>query len=347
MYGPLPEGLSKKICEQGSRLKVLELDWWAVGKEVVEKIAKRCKALERLKVTFDAPFGKLVRFLLSSFVLVKCSFLFFRAQLTLTTPFSHLSQLHTLHIIIPPIHLPLPQATNHAITPTTSPILLKSNLPHPLPCGAPSIQTLTPPSAPLDLPPPSYGSPPSILAKLEDAHQPLLDPLLWEKSVDPTVPPLKDVRKFMRRVPKLVELGWVGRSGVGFWIAGSNESHLTSPPPGAPGGGGAPVGNGHPPNGNKPHRRSSTASSTTFSFGNSTGSGGASCQVKSDVEFLSLALLWKDEWEEAGKGNPAWCLEEHEMGSPVNGSGVRRRSSLSDWGESVLSQRLFVGARLN
>ncbi|KAF8756904.1 Glycosyltransferase like family 2 [Rhizoctonia solani] len=43
--------------------------------------------------------------------------------------------------------------------------------------------------------------------------------IIDSSTVDTVVPPLRDVRKFMRRCPKLVLLEWFGRTGRGAWVA--------------------------------------------------------------------------------------------------------------------------------
>ncbi|CDZ98295.1 hypothetical protein [Phaffia rhodozyma] len=312
IYGPLPDELLCKICDKGTRLKVLELDWWTIGKDALEKITKKRRGLEKLRVTFDAPFGKL---------------------LAMTTAFSHLPQLQVLHVSIPPSHLPLPQAiTLPPTTPplSTSPLLPKATLPHLLSDGTPLDQPIMASSQEPDLFLSHYGSSStsSLSSAEEDDHLDLpksLNPLLWQKSIEPTIPLLKDVKKFMRRVPKLIELGWVGRSGVGFWIAGTGDLHPfesgqdlnrgtrstgSTNPHGCSG--------GIIPNGTK-HRRASTSSAAPSS---SSIFSPSYTIPQGDVEFLSLALLWRNEWEEASRGLPEWSFGEEDLGlsSPVMGN---------------------------
>lgn len=104
-----------------------------------------------------------------------------------------------------------------------------------------------------------------------------IHPLLLEKIHDTTLPPIRDVKRFVKRVPRLRELGWVGRSGVGFWLAARDVSD-----DGKHGSGG---------------RKGSAASL------------GSASKALNDLEFVSLALLWKDEWEEASRGPPQWLFK--------------------------------------
>lgn len=57
----MPPSLVDALVKGGGKLQVLELDWWAVSVEDWNKIAKVCINVERLKITLDAPFAKLVR----------------------------------------------------------------------------------------------------------------------------------------------------------------------------------------------------------------------------------------------------------------------------------------------
>ncbi|KAL7411200.1 hypothetical protein BDY24DRAFT_141983 [Mrakia frigida] len=182
---PIPEALYEALLAEGTGLRVLELDWWEVSSDQVSKLAKTLTNLEKFKFELDAPFSKL---------------------LLLTTPFSSLTRLHTLHVIIQTQHLPLPSAapTSSSIpphTPSSSPTISKSSL------RSENQQHAVPNNAT------GNPSPPVSLSDLQSPPGEELHPVLLAKSIDPTIPLLRDVRKFVRRVPRLVELGWVGRGG--------------------------------------------------------------------------------------------------------------------------------------
>jgi hypothetical protein len=57
---PIPSDLVDTLIQGGKRLKTLEIDWWEISVEDWTKIAKVCVGIERLKLTLDASFTKLV-----------------------------------------------------------------------------------------------------------------------------------------------------------------------------------------------------------------------------------------------------------------------------------------------
>jgi hypothetical protein len=188
-------------------------------------------------------------------------------QLSMATPFSHMTSLHTLHVSIPPRHIP-PPGLIPPTTPISSPSALKSS-----PLG------LHPTSNPNPSPPYSH----SDLHHNHDPYDPsttLLHPLLLAKSNDPTLPASKEIKKFVRRVPKLTELGWVGRDGVGRWLI------AREPVGGDEGGKGG-----------------------TGGVVKKIGANKGVVKMNEDIEFRSFAVEWRAEWEEAGKGAPAWKIE--------------------------------------
>ena len=128
-------------------------------------------------------------------------------------------------------------------------------------------------------------------------------PVKVAKSTDPTIPPLRDVRKFVRRLPRLTELGWVGRGGIGLWLATPPSSSSTVADPVLS----PTIGRG---------RRASAGGGAVVS---STGLKGVT-----DIVFQSFASHWKDDWAEAAKGFPAWNFE----GAAGAASPVRERSEL-------------------
>lgn len=283
---------------------MLEIDWWECSTAELTSIAKTLVHLVKLKVALDAPFTKLVSPpTFPSALSTPADSLVLFYQLTLTTPFSHLVNLQTLHVIIPPRHIPLPSANvlNPAPlhTPSSSPVSTKLAA-----FASPVVHTTalpTPPASTSDLP-----------NQIDDMH-----PLLLEKSQDPTLPPLKDVKKFVRRVPRLRELGWVGRAGVGFWIATRDTSDGADAP-------------------------RTTGSGGRKSSGTSLG---AAVKSLTDLEFVSLAVLWKDEWKEAGRGPPRWLFKGNQEEGVVGRARSHTGQSLSRSLASVssLDDRSFGG----
>lgn len=109
--------------------------------------------------------------------------------------FSSASRLETLEVLIPVEHCPaLPPSPSMSVyshtygsTPGTSPIMLQKPLPGSL--GA------------SDSVPDDRSSPPRTTS-----------------TTDPHVPPLRDIRKFVRRCTVIQELNWYGKNGRGQWI---------------------------------------------------------------------------------------------------------------------------------
>ena len=116
--------------------------------------------------------------------------------------FSSASRLETLEVSIPADHCPaLPPSPSMSVythtygsTPGGSPVLLQKPLPGSL--GA------------SDSVPEDRSSPP--------------------RTTDPHVPPLRDVRKFVRRCAVIQEVNWYGKNGRGQWIV-SRPTSLTTP----------------------------------------------------------------------------------------------------------------------
>lgn len=109
--------------------------------------------------------------------------------------FSSASRLETLEVLIPVEHCPaLPPSPSMSVytqvygsTPGASPVLLQRPLPGSL--GA------------SDSVPEDRSSPPRTTS-----------------TTDPHIPPLRDVRKFVRRCAVIQELNWYGKNGRGQWI---------------------------------------------------------------------------------------------------------------------------------
>lgn len=118
---------------------------------------------------------------------------------TMAAVFSSSSRLETLEVFIPAEHCPaLPPSPSmtHAYgsTPGGSPVLLQKPLPG------------------------SLGASDSVA---EDRSSP-------PRTTDPHVPPLRDVRKFVRRCAVIQEVNWYGKNGRGQWIV-SRPASLTTP----------------------------------------------------------------------------------------------------------------------
>jgi hypothetical protein len=121
----------------------------------------------------------------------------------MTAAFSTASRLETLEVLIPVEHCPaLPPSPSMSVymhvygsTPGASPILLQKPLPGSLGTS--------------DSLPEDRSSPPAF-------------------TTDPHAPPLRDVRKFVRRCAVIQELNWYGKNGRGQWVV-SRPKSPTSP----------------------------------------------------------------------------------------------------------------------
>ena len=119
--------------------------------------------------------------------------------------FSSASRLETLGVLIPVEHCPtLPPSPSMSVythvygsTPGASPVMLQKPLPGSL--GA------------SDSVPEDRSSPPRTTS-----------------TTDPHIPPLRDVRKFVRRCAVIQELNWYGKNGRGQWIV-SRPTGPTTP----------------------------------------------------------------------------------------------------------------------
>lgn len=193
-----------------ARVKHLECDWWAWGMDDLKELIEGCVNLETLRITLDAPFARL---------------------LSLTSSFAHLSYLSHLYVTVPSTHAPstppsptlptpgmspLANRVNGIVigSPTNSPLLLTRSLkspklvmPVPLPTNEDGASPITPGGAALSL-----GTANGILGA-GNMNETI------DTGADSVLPPLRDVRKFMRRCPKLVLLEWFGRTGRGAWVA--------------------------------------------------------------------------------------------------------------------------------
>lgn len=143
------------------------------------------------------------------------------------------------------------------------------------------------------------------------------------KATDLTIPPLRDVRKFVRRLPRLTELGWVGRGGIGLWLA-------------------------TPPSSSSSAAADATLS-PTIGRGRRASAGGGGAVVSSaglkgvtDIEFLSFASHWKDEWAEAAKGFPAWNFE-----GGAGGGGDSPYRERSEWSGGLAAAAVGGSPRMS
>ncbi|KAJ7874670.1 hypothetical protein B0H14DRAFT_2717090 [Mycena olivaceomarginata] len=135
-------------------------------------------------------------------LLLECSPKLERTQLCLDAPFSKLigltstfaslSSLHTLSVSITPVHapgkppapiLPMPSSDSPLPTPTESPVL-KSK---------------------------------SVLPQLLDLDQMQTQACHLETPGDPSMPLLREIKRFVRKCPQLEVIEWYGKNGRGAW----------------------------------------------------------------------------------------------------------------------------------
>lgn len=117
-------------------------------------------------------------------------------QIGMTTPFSNMSKLVKLSLTIPREHASSAVAVLSAVAPRKSPS-----------------KTSRSPSSPTSL----------AMADLPNAFSQHL------QLPDPTLPSIKDIRKFVRRLPRLRRLVWEGREGRGAWsVTRSDEKKAVS-----------------------------------------------------------------------------------------------------------------------
>ncbi|KAH7339403.1 hypothetical protein B0J17DRAFT_654973 [Rhizoctonia solani] len=189
-----------------NNVKHLECDWWAWGVDDLKELAEGCVNLQTLRITLDAPFTRL---------------------LSLTSSFAHLAHLTHLYVSISSTHAPSAPPSPVLQTPGMSPIGLVNG--YGIGVGVGGIMIGSPTSSPLLLTR-SLKSPAQLVVPvpLPESESPIASPMvgagntneaLENTTFDAVVPPLRDVRKFMRRCPKLILLEWFGRTGRGAWVA--------------------------------------------------------------------------------------------------------------------------------
>ncbi|CAE6508857.1 unnamed protein product [Rhizoctonia solani] len=189
-----------------NNLKHLECDWWAWGIDDLKELVEGCVNLQTLRITLDAPFTRL---------------------LSLTSSFAHLAHLTHLYVSVPTTHAPSAPPSPLIQTPGVSPLGLVNG--YGIGVGVGGIMIGSPTSSPLSLTR-SLKSPAKIIVPvpLPESESPAASPVvgagntnevLDHATLDALVPPLREVRKFMRRCPKLVLLEWFGRTGRGAWVA--------------------------------------------------------------------------------------------------------------------------------
>ncbi|KAF8580002.1 hypothetical protein K439DRAFT_1260283, partial [Ramaria rubella] len=119
----------------------------------------------------------------------------FTKLLTLTSAFTPLTRLLKLAVSIPPEHTlgPTPPMSpaqgvspSHPLTPAASPIRRRTSLPSP-------------------------DSDPS-------SHFFCTDDIKFSGPADPSLPPTREVKRFVKKCPRLVELEWYGRNARGKWL---------------------------------------------------------------------------------------------------------------------------------
>ncbi|QRW08089.1 hypothetical protein RhiLY_07088 [Ceratobasidium sp. AG-Ba] len=208
-------------CES---VEELECDWWLWCVDELKELIEGCVGLRMLRITLDAPFARL---------------------LTLTSSFAHLIHLTRLSVAVSSTHAPSTPPSPTLPTPGVSPLALANGYTvggtysvGGISIGPPSIGSPT--SSPLSLAR-SLKSPKLVMPVLlptngEVETQSPVTPggslggvqsfgagntneQMDTAAADTVLPPLRDVRKFMRRSPKLVLLEWFGRTARGSWIA--------------------------------------------------------------------------------------------------------------------------------
>ncbi|CEL61096.1 hypothetical protein RSOLAG1IB_04336 [Rhizoctonia solani AG-1 IB] len=189
-----------------NKVKHLECDWWAWGADELKELIEGCVNLETLRITLDAPFARL---------------------LSLTSSFAHLAHLTHLYVSVLSTHAPSAPPSPVLQTPGVSPFGLVNG--YGIGMGVGGIMIGSPTSSPLLLTR-SLKSPAKLVlpVPLPESESPVTSPVVGagntnevieSPTVDTVVPPLRDVRKFVRRCPKLVLLEWFGRTGRGAWVA--------------------------------------------------------------------------------------------------------------------------------
>jgi hypothetical protein len=174
---PVPQDFVDKIRGAKS-LSVLECDWWAWNIADLKVILENCTELE-VCMPFDRPFPTyLTSFLYQTIKL--CLDAPFSKLLSLTSNFASLPNLRELSICVNPVQAPgtppvplVPFSRSSLPTPTGTPVMkAKSALPQLL--GFDQMQTQT-------LPTSTVG--------------------------DPSMPLMREVKRFVRKCPKLLSLG--------------------------------------------------------------------------------------------------------------------------------------------
>ncbi|KAJ7121231.1 hypothetical protein C8R46DRAFT_111277 [Mycena filopes] len=146
-------------------------------------------------------------------LLLECSPRLERTQLCLDAPFSKLigltstfaslSSLHTLSVSITPVHAP----------------------------GKPPVPIVPSDSSPTSLPTPAESpvlKSKSILPQLLDFDQMQTQTCHSETSGDPSMPLLRDIKRFVRKSPLLEVIEWYGKNGRGSWAITRPPSSKTS-----------------------------------------------------------------------------------------------------------------------
>ncbi|CAE6419373.1 unnamed protein product [Rhizoctonia solani] len=193
---PVPRDLVDALREC-TKVQHLECDWWAWGIDDLKELVEGCVHLQTLRITLDAPFARL---------------------LSLTSSFAHLARLTHLYVSVLSTHAPSAPPSPVLQTPGVSPLGLVNG--YGIGVGVGGIMIGSPTSSPLSLTR-SLKSPAKLVISvpLPESESPVASPVvgagntnevLLDNTVhDAVVPPLRDVRKFMRRCPKLVLLGCV------------------------------------------------------------------------------------------------------------------------------------------
>ncbi|KAG8746975.1 peroxin [Ceratobasidium sp. 414] len=222
---PVPREMVRALAEC-DQVGHLECDWWLWSVDELKELVEGCVSLQTLRITLDAPFTKL---------------------LTLTSSFAHLLHLVKLYVAIPIAHAPSAPPSPTLNTPGLSPMVLTNgfSVGGTYSTGGISIgpaSIVSPTSSPLSLArslkSPKLAMPlplPTATTTVDVMESPVtpggslsmaqsfgagnMNERMETVVVDAVLPPLRDVRKFVRRCPKLVLLEWFGRTARGSWIA--------------------------------------------------------------------------------------------------------------------------------
>ncbi|KAG9107524.1 peroxin, partial [Ceratobasidium sp. 392] len=215
----VPRDMVRALAEC-DRVEHLECDWWLWSVDELKELVEGCVSLQTLRVALDAPFAKL---------------------LTLTSSFAHLLHLTRLYVTVPSAHAPSSPPSPTLNTPGLSPLTLTNGGTYsaggisigPASIGSPTssplslARSLKSPKLVMPLPLPTVTTNGDVMDSPVTPGGSLMAQSFgagnmndqMETAADAVLPPLRDIRKFVRRCPKLLLLEWFGRTARGSWIA--------------------------------------------------------------------------------------------------------------------------------